>query len=145
MIGLQRFERYCLPVYDQFASCLHENGKLLAAHMDGKMKLLAPSLAKSGLDVIEGFCPAPDGDMELAEARRVWADKILWINFPSAVHLSSVADIQAMTRKLLGDAAPGDRFLLGVTEDIPEGVWDVSMPAIMEVMAEQSALPLSAG
>ena len=144
MIGLERFQRYCIPVYDRFATCLHENGKLLAAHMDGKMKLLAQSLAKSKLDVIEGFCPAPDGDLELAEARRVWADKILWINFPSAVHLSSIPEIQAQTRKLLRDAAPGDRFLFGVTEDIPEGVWDVSMPAIMEVLSEQSALPLSA-
>ena len=57
--------------------------------------------------------------MTLQEARVIWPDKILWINFPSAVHLEPISVIEETTRQLLRQAAPGDRFLVGITEDVP--------------------------
>jgi EAL domain-containing protein (putative c-di-GMP-specific phosphodiesterase class I) len=58
--------------------------------------------------------------MTVAEARAAWPDKVLWCNFPSSVHLSDDATIAQTTRQMLAEAAPADRFLIGVTEDIPE-------------------------
>ena len=142
MIGLDRFEKYCVPCYNEFASCLHERGKLFAAHMDGRMKILAAAAAESDIDIIEAFCPVPDGDLELADARRIWADKIIWINFPSPVHLFPPEQVAEHTRRILRAAAPGDRFLFGITEDIPDGVWQVSLPIIAEVLQQEGCLPL---
>ena len=144
MIGPQLFRDYCLPCYNEFGSCLHAQGKLLAVHMDGRMKAIAEAVADSQIDIIEGFSPVPDGDLELADARRLWPDKIIWMNFPSPVHLLAPDEIAAHTRQILRDVAPGDRFLLGVTEDIPHGVWQVSLPVISQVLREEGNLPLSA-
>ena len=142
MIGLERFEKYVVPCYNKFGSILHKKGKLLAAHFDGQMKILAPALAQSQMDIIEAFCPVPDGDLEMAEARRMWKDKIIWINFPTPVHLSEPEQIAAHARQILRDAAPGDRFIMGITEDIPDRVWEISLPIISRIMNEEADLPL---
>ncbi|MCL5071755.1 MAG: hypothetical protein M1308_12820 [Actinobacteria bacterium] len=136
MIGLERFRKYIVPCYDKFASILHNKGKLLAAHFDGRMKILAETLADSDIDIIEAFCPEPDGDMRMAEARRIWKDKIIWINFPSPVHLQSPENIAAHTCKILDEVAPGDKFLLGITEDIPDKIWEISLPVISRILNE---------
>ncbi len=143
MVSPQLFRDYCLPCYDEFASCLHAQGKLLAVHMDGRMKAIAEAVADSQIDIIEGFSPVPDGDLELAEARRLWRDKIIWMNFPSPVHLLPPDEIAAHTRQILRDVAPGDRFLLGITEDVPHGAWQISLPVISRVLREEGSLPLS--
>jgi len=142
MIGLERFERYVVPCYDKFASILHKKNKLLAAHFDGRMKILAPALAKSDIDIIEALCPVPDGDMEMAEAREIWKGKIIWINFPSPVHLFSPDKIAAHVRKILREVAPGDKFLFGITEDIPDKIWEISLPIISKVLKDEGLLPL---
>ena len=143
MIGLERFVKYCIPCYKEFAACLHESGKLFATHMDGRMKILAAALAESDIDIIEAFCPVPDGDLELSVARQLWTDKILWLNFPSPVHLRPPQQIAEQTRRILHDVTPGERFLLGITEDIPYGAWQVSLPIIAEIISKEGALPLT--
>jgi hypothetical protein len=143
MIGQKRFRQYVLPVYSEFSAILKPKGKLLAAHCDGHLKALADDLAASALDIIEAFCPLPDGDMTMDEARRRWPDKIIWINFPSAVHLEPPDKIRASVLQILQAAAPGQRFLFGITEDIPDGVWEVSLPVISAALQEFGALPIS--
>jgi hypothetical protein len=143
MIGLARFRKYVVPRYNEFAGILHERGKLIGVHMDGKMKHLAEAVAESGIDIIEAFAAFPDGDLPIGEARRAWADKVIWTNFPSPVHLYAPEDIEAYTREMLAEIAPGDRFIVGVTENIPDHVWQQSMRVISRVLNEAGALPLS--
>lgn len=142
MIGLERFEEYVVPRYNEFGAILHERGKLIGVHMDGKMKHLAQAVAESDIDIIEAFAAFPDGDLPIGEARRVWAGKIIWTNFPSPIHLYKPAEIEEYTRQMLADIAPGDRFLVGVTENIPDNVWQQSMTVISRVLSEAGALPL---
>jgi hypothetical protein len=141
MIGLERYERYVVPCYDEMAAALHATGKRLGAHLDGKMKVLAAATARSRLDFVEAFAPFPDGDFELADARRAWPDKVIWINFPSAAHLGTEAQIAAETRRLLAAVAPGDRFALAITENIPEGCWQRSLKVIARVLREEGVIP----
>jgi len=142
MIGLERFEQYCVPCYDEFAAYLHPRGKLLAVHMDGRMKLLAGAVAASQVDIVEAFAAVPDGDLELADARAAWPDKIIWTNYPSPVHLWPRDEIVEYTRQMLRDVAPGDGFIVGITENIPNAVWQTSVSAISHALAEAGALPL---
>jgi hypothetical protein len=142
VVGLRRFGRYILPCLDEFADHLHEAGKLAGCHLDASMRNLAPAIAGSRIDIVEAFTPAPDCDMTVADARRLWPDKILWCNFPSSLHLSDDDTIAATTREMLHEAAPGARFLLGVTEDIPETHMWRSLHAIAGVLNAEGHLPL---
>ena len=142
VMGLPRFEQYVLPHYDECAAVLHQRGKLVGVHLDANNRLLAPSIARSRIDYVEAFTPPPTCDMSVVEARRCWPNKVLWINFPSSVHVAAPAVVAATTRQLLQEAAPGDGFLLGITEDVPPDRWQQSFLAISQVITTTGRYPV---
>ncbi len=134
VMGRERFERYVLPLYFEAGEVFHKQGKFLGSHLDGNNKVWADLLAKSLLDYIEAFTPAPDSDMSLKEAFQAWPDKLLWINFPSSVHLASKEKIAETTRQLIQDSLPDSRLIIGITEDIPEDRWQENLLTISAVI-----------
>jgi hypothetical protein len=131
VIGLERFEKYVIPCHNEVADLMHENGKIIGTHLDGNTQLFKNAIAQCRLDYIEALTPPPDCDMSVKEARQIWKGKKLWINFPSSVHLSSNEIIEEMTMKLINEAYPGDGFIIGITEDVPEFRWRESFNSIM--------------
>ena len=142
VMGVERFEKYCVPLYDEAAEELHAHGVLLGAHLDGNNKAWIEAVARSGLDYVEAFTPPPDCDLSVREALDAWPDKFLWINFPSSIHLEPIPRIEEVTRQLLREAAPGDRFIIGITEDIPRERWQRNMLAISKVIGKEGRLPI---
>ena len=139
VMGLERFEKFCVPLYNEAAEVLHKHGKLIGSHLDGNNRLWAQAVADSALDYVEAFTPAPDTDMSVAEALEAWPDKVLWINFPSSLHLASIEAIEEATRQMIREAAPGNRLIIGITEDIPQDRWQQNMLAISRVIDEEAA------
>ncbi|MEW6751499.1 MAG: hypothetical protein AB1505_11060 [Candidatus Latescibacterota bacterium] len=134
VVGLKRFEEYYLPHLNEFATLMHESGKLASVHLDAAVWLFEELIGISAIDCVEAFTPPPDGDLSVAHARSVWPDKVLWVNFPTSVHLRPVAEVEAVTRQLLREAASGLRFILGITENLPPDRWRESLPAILRVL-----------
>jgi len=60
------------------------------------------------------------------------ADKVLWLNFPSSVHLRSDAAVTATTVSLFEEAGRPDGLLMGITENMPPQRWQQSCAAIMD-------------
>lgn len=132
VIGVENFRTYYLPHYQEAAEIMHRHGKLIGCHFDGPCGPIRSAIAETPLDYIEAFTPAPDTDMTLAEARAAWPGKVLWINFPSSLHLRSDAEVEAATVGLLDElGGDPDGFIMGVTEDVPEDRWRDSFRAIM--------------
>ncbi len=129
--GPEMFEEYFLPHYNEAAEVFHKHGKLLGCHFDANCRLLAELIGRTGLDYIEAFTPAPDTDMTLAEARAAWPDKVLWVNFPSSLHLKSDREITDRAFAMLEELETPDGVIMGITEDMPEERWRHSCPAIM--------------
>ncbi len=136
VMGPRRYEEFCLPLYDECAEAFHARGKLLGTHLDGNNRLWAGAVAASGLDYVEAFTPAPDTDMTLDDALAAWPGKVLWINFPSSVHLASVERIRATAREIVAAARDTGRVILGITEDVPPGRWQENLLAISEAINE---------
>lgn len=141
--GPELFERYHAPYYREVADVMHSKDKRVVVHMDGMMKSLVEPVSKLNIDVIEAFTPPPDGDLSLASARSAWKDRVIWINFPSSVHIAKPQQIQGTTKRLLSQAVPGDRFLVGVTENIPSTAWEQSLSVITETINRYGICPLS--
>ncbi len=142
-IGVERFRKYFLPSINEFCDTVHQGSKLAGCHLDAPMATLVEAVAESHLDVIEAFTPVPTGDVAVAEARNAWKDKVIWMNFPSSVHIESPAKIRNQTLEILRQAIPGDRFLVGITEDIPEKNQYSSMKTINDTLCSHGRLPLS--
>ncbi len=66
------FEKHYLPFYNDVADMMHANGKLYGVHFDGNLAALKDLIARTALDIIEGFTPPPMGDLDLKEAMGVW-------------------------------------------------------------------------
>jgi len=132
IIGPDNFEKYYLPHYEEAAQIMHKHGKLIGSHFDSNCRLLAELTAQTSLDYIEAFTPAPDTDMTLAEAHNAWPDKVLWLNFPSSVHLQPDAVVEQTTVELLEELDSIDGLIMGITEDIPPDRWQDSCRAIMD-------------
>jgi hypothetical protein len=149
VIGLETFEQYYVPDYQEAAEAMHARGKLIGVHFDANCRLFKDAIAALDLDYIEAFTPAPDTDMTMREARKAWPGKVLWINFPSSVHLRSEEEIERETVALIEAAEPGDGFLIGITEDLPEGREDGNYRAILDGIdryhAARRPLPLPEG
>jgi len=143
VLGKERFIEYVLPHWEEIGAVLHAGGKLLGCHLDADNALWAKQIGASPLDWIEAFTPAPDTDMTLAQARQAWPGKVLYINFPSSVHLAGPERIAATTRQLVRESAPGDRFVIGITENVPEHRWRESFRVIMDTLDECGRLPVA--
>jgi len=142
VLGKERFMDYVLPHWEEICGILHEGGKMVGSHLDANNRLWAKEVGESGLDWIEAFTPVPDTDMTVAEAREMWRDKVLFINFPSSVHLESASVIAETTKQILKEAAPGDRFIVGITENVPENRWRESFYTILKTLNEFGKLPI---
>jgi len=132
VIGPNVFRDYYIPHYEEAAEALHKKGKLLGTHLDADNTPIMDFVAQTSLDYIEAYDPGMGPS--LAEARAAWPDKVLWINWPSAWHLRPVEEVRTGTIQLLREASPGDRFIIGITEDVPEERWAENFTAIVDAI-----------
>ena len=136
VMGKERYRDFVLPLLQQCADALHAKGKLLGSHLDGNNRHWADLVARSGLDYVEAFTPSPDTDMTLADALDAWPDKVLWINFPSSLHLASIERIKRAAREFVELGRQTGRVIIGITEDMPPDRWQQNLLAISEVINE---------
>jgi len=62
---------YCLPTVKKIVDIVHSRGKFVFWHACGKLKALAPLIAESGVDTMEGHAAPPLGDWEYIDALRM--------------------------------------------------------------------------
>jgi hypothetical protein len=132
VVSPKMFEEFYLPVYNETCEMLHEGGRLCGVHFDGITLPYADLIRQSKLDYIEALTPPPTCDMTVAQAHELWPDKAIWINFPSSVHLESPEKIRAAAKQILAECKPEQRFLMGITEDVPGDCWPRSFRIILD-------------
>ncbi|MCD6361291.1 MAG: hypothetical protein J7M38_10555 [Armatimonadetes bacterium] len=143
IVGPERFREYYVPHYQEFCEIMHAAGKTVGVHFDANTALIADAIAETDLDYIEAWTPPPDCDLSITDARAKWPDKALWINFPSSVFLRSDEEIEEFTAQMLREAAPGNGFIIGITEDMPPDRWRPGMLAINRAILEHGRLPIT--
>ena len=104
--------------------------------MDGRLAFLKDDIAVSQFDIVEALTPPPMGDVSVKEARKIWPDKALWINFTSSVHIEPPEAIEAHTRQLVEEAGSKKGFAIGITEDAPVEALERSLGVISKVLQE---------
>ncbi len=142
-LGPKIFEKFDLPFYQKWVQSFHEKEKVVVTHLDGKLASMRYVIPKTGVDVVEAFTPPPQGDLSLSEARNIWRDKmIICANFPESVCLSGVEAVKKCALEILKSVAPGDNFMLSITEDIHPNLLERSLRAITEVMCKHGKYPI---
>jgi len=136
VVGVDRFRTYLMPEYAKLKARLAGTGKLLAVHMDGRLRGLVGQIASADCDIVEALTPPPMGNVSIREARAAWGGKALWINFTSSVHLEPAAVVEAHTRQFLSEIGSKSGFAISVTEDAPAEALERSLGVIAGVLRD---------
>ena len=140
LVSPNLFEKYFVPVYKAQAQLIHEQDKLMAVHMDGRLDALKALIAATSIDIIEAVHPPPMGDLPIGEALSAWPDKAVWVGFPGSVYVHGPEATKAHTLDLLRNMGQGDRLVIEMsTENL---VSNENLLALTSVL-EQAELPLT--
>jgi hypothetical protein len=134
MIGQKRFLQYNVPLYNELADRLAENGVPIFVHMDGNLKPLWGAIAESKVGGLDSFSPKPDNDTSVADAIRLWPEKRLFVNFPSSVHLQPYEAVRAEAENILEAGGHTGRLEIQFSESVPYTVWQTSFQAIIDAV-----------
>jgi len=135
-LGPRRFEEFLLPVYEECFPVLHEAGKLIGCHYDGRLASCRKQIARAPIDLVESLTPPPEGDLTLAEARAAWPDKLFWSNLNVGCYELPPAELRALVLERVAEAAPdGRKLAFEVSEQYPAN-WRDSMPVVLEALKE---------
>ena len=138
-IGPSRFQKYCVPLYNELADMLAERDALVFVHMDGDLKPLWQAIADSRVGGLDSFAPAPDNDTTVTEAATLWPEKKLFVNYPSSVHLRPLDQVRAETETILAGAGHTGRLQIQISENVPHHRWPVTLPVIAEAIEDFGA------
>jgi len=133
-IGVERFQRYCVPLYGELAGMLAERGAKVFVHMDGEVGPLLAAIAESKVGGIDSFAPAPDNDTTVAQARAMWPEMRLWVNFPSSCHLRDYDGVRAVAEQMLEEDGRSGLLQIQISENVPRDAWRTSYAAIADAI-----------
>lgn len=121
------FRKHWLPYLRPFVDLMHQAGKYVACHADGNMSRLLDETLEAGFDVADCFASAPLVPCTVCQARAAWKDHItIWGGLPSNYLEPNcpLEELRTYLDQLDRDIAPGDRFMLGISDmALPTTSW----------------------
>ena len=135
-LGPKRYEKFLLPVYEECFPVLHQAGKIVGSHYDGRTKSCRELIARAPIDLIESLTEPNEGDQTLAEARAVWPEKLFWCNIRVGDYQLPPAKLRERVLGMVAAGAPdGKRLAFEVSEHLPKN-WMDSMPVVLQALHE---------
>jgi hypothetical protein len=135
LYGARWFERHCLPYYREITDLAHRHGKLVLAHLDGRLKNLFPFIPATGLDLLDGCSPAPMNDFTPAElAAALGAGQYAYCGVPANLVASESPERCADFARGIIEAG-GGRFVLNIGDIMPAGAPLATIERLREVCA----------
>ena len=129
IIGREGFRLFYMREYADAYDVIHAAGKFLGTHLDACNAPIMDLIAESKLDYIEAYDPVMSPGV--AEATRVFGDKLLSLHFPSAWQMHDEKQIEQDTLRLIEAAKDPRRLIIGITEDAP---MDRYVPIVRGIM-----------
>ncbi|TVR55570.1 MAG: hypothetical protein EA426_14900 [Spirochaetaceae bacterium] len=135
-LGPDRYEEFLLPVYEECFAPIHEAGKIIGSHYDGKTACVKDLIARAPIDLIESLTPAPEGDLSLAECRAAWPTKLFWSNLNASVYELPPAELHRLVLDRVQEAAPDGRRLAFEISEARQENWRDSIPVVLNALKE---------
>jgi hypothetical protein len=135
-VGPRAYRKHIVPVYEGINAILRNSGQKLMVHYDGKVRLIADDIARLGFD-LDSLTPQPEGDMEPAEARRLWPDSFFWLHPSLTWFRLPKEELVARFRGMASGAGPR-RYCFELSEGVPTN-WKETIPAILSGLEPDAA------
>lgn len=135
------FQQYLAASYRRTADLLHARGKQLWVHVGGPVGRLVGPLAESGVDAVEGVAGPPQGDLSLAETRKVAGKELLlWGGIPQDALLDTTDEdgFRAAVAEAVAEARDDPAVILGVADRVPVDAALPRLRALAELIRQAS-------
>jgi len=139
------FERYITPYYREFSAILRERGKTLVMHADNDTSRILGHIEQAGYGMVECFATRPMAAMTLSDARSAWGSRVaIWGGIPSVILEEPYTDheFERYMEGVFREVAPGDAFILGVSDNVMPGAKLSRLQRIGEMVEELGAYPV---
>jgi putative sterol carrier protein/uroporphyrinogen-III decarboxylase len=116
------FQRYCLPLLNEYADILHSAGKIFLVHMCGKLRAFSADLAPAHFDGIADISPHPTGNFTMDEAVAALPGKIVIGGIDATTFIEpDLGQVEAKIAGLIGRIKQYPGVLLGSADTAPRG------------------------
>jgi uroporphyrinogen-III decarboxylase len=113
------FDRYVVPYVTEMIERIHAAGAFARIHSHGCVREALPKFVAMGADATDPVEPPPDGDVTLAEAKRITDGRLTIFGNLELKHLETMSrqEVVDLTRRTLAEGMPGGRFALQPTAE----------------------------
>lgn len=118
------FRECFVPLIRQHAGLVHSYQGIYHVYDDGKMMRTLGDYVDAGADVVETLTPPPVGDVDLAEAKRLYGGRTClkgYVDLLYVLKMGTAEQVRQTVREAIEVAAPGGGFILGTSDSIREG------------------------
>jgi hypothetical protein len=140
------FHECFTPLIRQHAELVHKYDGIYHVYDDGKLMGTLGEYVNAGADVVETLTPPPVGDVDLAEAKRLYGDKTClkgYIDLLYVLKLGTPELIDQTVRDAIEIAAPGGGFILGTSDSIRDGTPEANVRAYFSAARRYGSYPHS--
>ena len=141
------FDKYITPYYQEFSELLHARGKSLTMHADNDTSAILHNIQEAGFDMVECFVTDPMAQVTLKDARDAWGmSVIIWGGIPSVIleEVYPEEKFEAYMLDLFRTIAPGDAFILGISDNAMLGSMLSRMEKVTEMVEKYGRYPVAA-
>ena len=140
------FDKYITPYYQEFTELLHAHGKSIAMHGDNDTSAILSQIQEAGFDMVECFVTDPMAQVTLKEARDAWGTSVIIFGGIPAVILEEgypEEKFEAYMEDIFRTIAPGDAFILGISDNAMGGSILSRMEKVTEMVEKYGNYPVS--
>ena len=124
LVSPAMFRQYVQPCLAAYADILHAAGKIFMLHTCGHMRDFLPLFLQTGIDALHYVTEPPLGDTTMAQAKKIWKDKITIMGAIAPVLLAqgTPEDVERKVTEMFRAMQPDRSFILMSSSkpDIPE-------------------------
>ena len=133
-VGPQRYEKFLTPVYEECIPILHQAGKVVGCHYDGRTACCAEQIKRAPFAVIESLTEPNEGDLLLSECRAAWPKKLFWSNIRVGDYQLPEEQLAEKVASMVKDAAvDGCGLAFEISESYPEN-WKTSVFTVLNTL-----------
>ncbi|MGQ9556197.1 MAG: uroporphyrinogen decarboxylase family protein [Anaerolineae bacterium] len=118
------FREIFVPFIREHADLVHSYEGIYHIYDDGKMMQTLGDYVEAGADVVETLTPPPVGDVDLAEAKRLYGARTClkgYVDLLYVMMMGTPESVEKTVREAIAVAAPGGGFILGSSDSFREG------------------------
>jgi len=139
-VSVDYFMTHVVPYEKKLIDAIHEQGAHTVYHNCGYAKTFYEAYCELGMTIWETVSEPPQGDNNLAEAKKATAGRICLLGNLDQIHFLKTAtpqEVDAKTRAIINIGKPGGRYLFAASDFLEKGTPVENVKAMLQAAIDE--------